>query len=139
MLPNRQPSRAEGLTYYQNFTGPGTPFTPPRHRVLTFDDFTDGLANTLLVVEAAEAVPWTRPGGLPFYPEGRLPVPGRHYRSDHCNALFVRRRLRADPLAAGRQFRREIAGRGHLRRRRETPVRLTRIAPAARPRGDSLT
>lgn len=34
---------------------------------------TDGTANTILVVEAAEPTIWTRPDDLPFHPNGPLP------------------------------------------------------------------
>jgi hypothetical protein len=49
---------APGLTRYQVFVGPGTAFERPG---LTFKDFSDGLENTFLVVEAAAAVPWSKP------------------------------------------------------------------------------
>jgi hypothetical protein len=37
---------------------------------------TDGMSNTLMVVEAGEAVPWTKPGDLPYDPKRRLPKLG---------------------------------------------------------------
>ncbi|HEY8503525.1 MAG TPA: DUF1559 domain-containing protein, partial [Gemmataceae bacterium] len=51
-------------TYYQVFTGPGTPFAGPKG--LHFREFKDGLSNTLLVVEAGVAVPWTKPQDIPY-------------------------------------------------------------------------
>jgi hypothetical protein len=36
-------------------------------------DFPDGTCNTLLLVEAGEPVPWTKPEDLPYDPEGPLP------------------------------------------------------------------
>jgi hypothetical protein len=57
-------------THYQAFVGPGTAF---EREGLTWDDFLDGRANTLLVVEAAEPVPWTKPDDLRYDPAGPLP------------------------------------------------------------------
>jgi hypothetical protein len=64
---------ADGLTRYQVFVGPGTAFEGNR---LTWDDFPDGLANTLLVVEAGEPVPWSKPADLVYDPAGSLPPLG---------------------------------------------------------------
>jgi hypothetical protein len=62
-----------GFTFYQVFTGPGTPFERPG---LTLKDFPDGLSKTLLVVEADEQVPWTKPADLVYDPAGPLPKLG---------------------------------------------------------------
>jgi hypothetical protein len=59
-----------GLTPYQVLIGPGTAFERPG---LTFDDFPDGPANTMLVVEAADPVPWARPVDLAYHPDEPLP------------------------------------------------------------------
>jgi hypothetical protein len=68
-------------TYYQVFTGPDTPFDPRAARgaapvslgARIPASFPDGTSNTLLVVEAAEAVPWTKPADLPY--DARKAVP----------------------------------------------------------------
>ena len=39
----------------------------------------DGTSNTVLVVEAATAVPWTKPDELPYDPNGMLPSLGGHF------------------------------------------------------------
>jgi hypothetical protein len=62
-----------GLTRYQVFIGPGTAF---EREGLTWYDFPDGLANTLLVVEAGEPVPWSKPADLAYDPEKPLPPLG---------------------------------------------------------------
>jgi hypothetical protein len=62
-----------GLTRYQVLIGPGTAF---ERAGLTWDDFPDGLANTLLVVEAGESVPWTKPADLDYDPGKPLPPLG---------------------------------------------------------------
>jgi hypothetical protein len=59
-------------TFYRVFVGPGAAFEGTRG--LNFkNDFPDGPSNTLLVVQAAEAVPWTQPAELPYGPG--LPLP----------------------------------------------------------------
>ncbi len=63
------PSRAAVepfTTTYQVFTGNGALFE--RDRTTKIADVTDGLPNTLMVVEAKQAVPWTKPDDLPFDP-----------------------------------------------------------------------
>lgn len=70
-------------THYQVFAGPGTPLHPvhvnqakggpggssknPRNLITVFD-VTDGMSNTLGVIEAGPAVPWTKPADIPFDP-----------------------------------------------------------------------
>lgn len=59
-----------GYTHYRVFAG--RPGTQPRSiftdggSSLNLRDVPDGTPNTLLVVEAAESVPWTQPEVLPF-------------------------------------------------------------------------
>jgi hypothetical protein len=60
-----------GLTRYQVFVGPGTAF---ERDGLTWADFPKGLADTLLVVEAAQPVPWSKPADLTYDPAGPLPA-----------------------------------------------------------------
>jgi hypothetical protein len=58
--------------------------------------FTDGLSQTLLVVEAGEAVPWTKPDDIPF--DEKKPVPplggdfgfGFHAAMGDASVLFIR-------------------------------------------------
>jgi hypothetical protein len=54
------------------FVGKGTAFEGPKG--LRFPgDFPDGTSNTLMVVEAGEPVPWTRPEEIVYDPAGPLP------------------------------------------------------------------
>src|SRR5437868_1562092 len=60
-------------TYYQVFTGPDTPFNPKAARGAPITlgaripaSIPDGTSNTVLVVEAGEPVPWTKPQDLPY-------------------------------------------------------------------------
>jgi hypothetical protein len=71
-------TRAKYATFYQVFTGPQTPF--PGDKALALKDFTDGAANTFLIVEAKEAVPWTKPEDVPYDPQKPLPRLGGLFR-----------------------------------------------------------
>lgn len=62
-----------GLTRYLAFVGPGTAF---ERDGLRWADFPDGLSSTLLVVEAAEPVPWSKPADLAYDPAKPLPPLG---------------------------------------------------------------
>jgi hypothetical protein len=64
-------------TFYRVFTGPGTVFPTTDGKPqpgLSVAQITDGTSNTLMVVEAGKAVPWTKPDELPYEP--RKPLPG---------------------------------------------------------------
>jgi hypothetical protein len=75
-----------GQTHYRVFTGPSTPWTPAvkpyqagRSSCRFPASFTDGTSNTILIVEAADAVPWTKPDELPYAPNqpvAKLGLPG---------------------------------------------------------------
>jgi hypothetical protein len=65
-------------TYYRAITGPGTAFEGPQGLRIG-GDFPDGLSNTILIVEAADAVPWTKPDELHYAPGGPLPRLGDHF------------------------------------------------------------
>jgi Protein of unknown function (DUF1559) len=60
----------KGLTHYQGFAGVGTALARPGAGVVRDVMITDGLSNTLLVVEADEAVEWTKPADIAFDPDG---------------------------------------------------------------------
>jgi hypothetical protein len=66
---------AGGLTHYQLLVGPGTAFERPdlKSRLI---DFPRGADQTILAVEAAVPVPWTKPEDLPYDPDGPLPKVG---------------------------------------------------------------
>jgi serine/threonine protein kinase len=77
-------------TYYQVFTGPAAPFpeSPFEGRSsATFIDFSDGTANTFLIVEAWKPVPWTKPEDISYGADRPLPKLGGMYRDGfHASA-----------------------------------------------------
>ena len=73
------PATVTGSTYYRVFVGNGAAFDWCKGVPLT--DFKGGKSNTILVAEAATAVPWTKPDELDFDPNGPLPAIGGHFSS----------------------------------------------------------
>lgn len=69
----RSPKRYS--TPFQVFVGKGTAFEGKRGLRIP-EDFPDGTANTFLIVEAAELVPWTKPVDLSFHRSRPLPTLG---------------------------------------------------------------
>ena len=74
-----------GYTYYRSFTGPGA-FLPPAGKGgrpgqplpgLKIAQITDGTSNTIALLEAKDAVPWTRPDEMPMNPNPAIPVVGQ--------------------------------------------------------------
>jgi hypothetical protein len=58
------------------FVGKGATFEDGKELSLT-RDFPDGTSRTLLVVEAGDPVPWSKPEDIPFDPDAPLPpLPG---------------------------------------------------------------
>jgi hypothetical protein len=62
----------KGHTFYRMFTGPGT-FSAAR----SFNEITDGTSNTIMILEAGESVPWTKPDEMPL--GEKLPKLGGHF------------------------------------------------------------
>ncbi len=73
-----------GTTPWQGFVGPGTAFDPAIPNMSLKRDFPDGTANTILVVEAADHVPWTKPVDIPYGPNIPLPQLG----GDYCSRAY---------------------------------------------------
>jgi hypothetical protein len=76
VLPGR--SDGPGLTHYRVFVGPDAAFDKPEPdakdaRGRQWADFPSGAGKTIFVVEAAEAVPWTKPDELEYDPKRPIP------------------------------------------------------------------
>lgn len=68
-------------TLYQVVIGPGTIFGGRKIPSLVDITKADGASHTLLVVEAVESVPWTKPADLEITPDQPLPPLGGLYRN----------------------------------------------------------
>jgi hypothetical protein len=74
-LPRRQAAKLkvpDHHTICHVFVGLGAPFEGKEGMRLP-SDFPDGMSNTILVIEAGEPVPWTKPQDLDFDPDRPLP------------------------------------------------------------------
>jgi RNA polymerase sigma factor (sigma-70 family) len=61
-------------TYYQVFVGKHTVFEPGQK--IGVANIPDGTSNTLLIVEAKTAVPWTKPADIAYAPDKEVPALG---------------------------------------------------------------
>jgi len=80
--PGGKPAQESFGTYYQVFVGPGAAFEDKAR--INFGSFTDGTSNTILAIEAAEPVPWTKPEDLAFSPDQPLPRLGQSKDGAYC-------------------------------------------------------
>ncbi len=77
-----------GYTIYQVFVGKSAAFTNSRPTRIP-GDFTDGTANTILIAEASQAVPWTKPEDIDFDPSKPIrPLLSSHTRGG-CNVALA--------------------------------------------------
>ena len=74
-------------TNYRAIVGPGAAFEGAEGR--SFRDVTDGTSMTLAVVEAKDAIPWTKPEDLPFDPDVKAPALPSSFHSGGANVLFL--------------------------------------------------
>lgn len=65
----------KGYTVYQGFSGNGAFFGS----AIAIPNILDGTSNTIMCVEATQAVPWTKPSDIPFDPMKDLPKFGKAF------------------------------------------------------------
>lgn len=95
--PVRGKGETPHSTFYQVFTGKKTIFEGTRGSRIV--DIRDGTSNTILLIEAGESVPWTKPADLAF--DEKKPLPklggmfpdGFHFARADGSASFCRRRF----------------------------------------------
>jgi len=91
--PEASKRAGEGKTYYRGFSHQGAVFQrplpgqPPMQ--LNFTNITDGLTNTILIVEAGEAVEWTRPDDIDWSPGRPMPPLGAGRAGDQVLVLMA--------------------------------------------------
>ena len=66
------PRHPAGETRIRGFAGKGSMFEGTQG--ISIEEITDGTSNTVLIAVAAEPVPWTQPGELPFVEGEPLPA-----------------------------------------------------------------
>jgi hypothetical protein len=85
--PYRNKRTYDGMTYFRAIVGPGAAFEGCKG--LKFSDFKDGTSNTMLIAEAWDPVPWTKPEELVYDPNGPLPRFGGIIQDGTFRALFA--------------------------------------------------
>jgi len=107
VVPSTRGKTPAGFTHYRGFSSPGAVFDrrrvpgqgAPANGALPIALVKDGTDRTILVVEAADPVEWTRPDDLDASPGKPFPKLGGFYRGGKSQVLMVNgtvRQLRPD-------------------------------------------
>jgi prepilin-type processing-associated H-X9-DG protein len=94
-IPGDDVNAAAGNTFYQAIVGPGAVFDP-QHPRCQLREITDGTSNTIIVAEAKQPVPWTKPEDMAFDPNGPSPQLGNTF-SGGSQVLFADGSVRVIP------------------------------------------
>jgi prepilin-type processing-associated H-X9-DG protein len=76
-------------TPYRVYVGGGAIFSEEDRKGVKLTSITDGTANTILLVHAAEYVPWAEPRELRYSPNSPLPRIGHTAQPEGSNVLFA--------------------------------------------------
>jgi hypothetical protein len=79
------PPNTSSQTHYQGFVGKSTVF--PRGTPIRWQDIPDGTSNTILIIEAGNGVPWTKPQDMPY--SAKKPIPALGVFPDVIHAAFA--------------------------------------------------
>jgi hypothetical protein len=71
------------LTYYQVFVGPNTLFSRKGRGPRFPGSFRDGTTNTILIIEAGDAVPWTAPREIEYDVKKPIPKLGGQFKEGY--------------------------------------------------------
>jgi len=104
--PQGSPEREPYGTYFQVFAGIGAAFDD--RLPMTFKSFTDGTSQTILVIEAGEAVPWTKPQDLQFFPDQPLPKLAGHSKKGFTYSLYADGSVRRLPNTIDQEILRAL-------------------------------
>jgi hypothetical protein len=97
-MPGLRSDRERSFTtHYQGLVGKNAFFRASHREKITLRDITDGLSSTLMVVEAAIPVPWTKPEDLHYDANGPLPRFYNHPSGGFNAALVNGSVIRIDP------------------------------------------
>jgi hypothetical protein len=89
-------------TFYQVFVGRGAAFEGRKGLRLS-QDFPDGTWQTILIADAGEAVPWTKPDDLPYAADRPLPGLGGLRLRGRIMAAFADCSVRSIPEGVGEE------------------------------------
>jgi len=90
---------------YFVFVGPGSIFDG--NKGTAFKEITDGLANTILLVEAKRDIPWTKPEDIPYDPDKPLPELGGYF-AGVVNTAFADAAVRGLPSSISEKVLRPL-------------------------------
>ena len=106
--PFKEQDYPAGHTFYQVLVGSGTAYESPAGPNRA--DLSRRPAGILLIVEAGEPVPWTKPEDLRYYPGGPLPSLGGILRNGYARATWADGSVSTIPLDEPENLRAAITG-----------------------------
>jgi hypothetical protein len=118
-IPNTSPPT--GHTYYRTFVGPGTVYDPATLKpggpfgktAISFAQFTDGTANTMLIAEGPTPVPWTKPEEFEISSDGPLPALGGIFEGGFNAGIADGRIYFVSDRVSEKTLRAALTPRGH--------------------------